>query len=168
MSGLRSYGDPCGIARALDLVEERWAREGFGRVSGCRTSNIVTVQHQMGMSRQASWLARRCAAGDSGGCGDAGYTDSCHGHSRCSATMSERIHAMIWRACARAFGAAGSVRVQVGGGKGVLEVLDIASDSVNQGRRTSAWSATTIRRSTSRSCIRRRRECPASRRRAWY
>jgi DNA-binding HxlR family transcriptional regulator len=25
MSGLRSYGDPCGIARALDLVGERWA-----------------------------------------------------------------------------------------------------------------------------------------------
>jgi DNA-binding HxlR family transcriptional regulator len=26
MTGLRSYGDPCGIARALDLVGERWAR----------------------------------------------------------------------------------------------------------------------------------------------
>lgn len=25
MTGLRSYGDPCGIARALDLVGERWA-----------------------------------------------------------------------------------------------------------------------------------------------
>jgi DNA-binding HxlR family transcriptional regulator len=25
MLGLRSYGDPCGIARALDLVGERWA-----------------------------------------------------------------------------------------------------------------------------------------------
>jgi len=25
VSGLRSYGDPCGIARALDLVGERWA-----------------------------------------------------------------------------------------------------------------------------------------------
>jgi DNA-binding HxlR family transcriptional regulator len=25
MSGRRSYGDPCGIARALDLVGERWA-----------------------------------------------------------------------------------------------------------------------------------------------
>jgi DNA-binding HxlR family transcriptional regulator len=25
MDGLRSYGDPCGIARALDLVGERWA-----------------------------------------------------------------------------------------------------------------------------------------------
>jgi len=25
MSGLRSYGDPCGIARALDVVGERWA-----------------------------------------------------------------------------------------------------------------------------------------------
>jgi len=25
MAGLRSYGDPCGIARALDLVGERWA-----------------------------------------------------------------------------------------------------------------------------------------------
>jgi DNA-binding HxlR family transcriptional regulator len=25
MSGPRSYGDPCGIARALDLVGERWA-----------------------------------------------------------------------------------------------------------------------------------------------
>jgi DNA-binding HxlR family transcriptional regulator len=25
MTGLRSYGDPCGIARALDIVGERWA-----------------------------------------------------------------------------------------------------------------------------------------------
>src|SRR5579859_6025070 len=25
MSGSRTYGDPCGIARALDLVGERWA-----------------------------------------------------------------------------------------------------------------------------------------------
>src|SRR4051812_3509453 len=25
MTGKRSYGDPCGIARALDLVGERWA-----------------------------------------------------------------------------------------------------------------------------------------------
>jgi DNA-binding HxlR family transcriptional regulator len=25
MTGLRSYGDPCGIARALDLIGERWA-----------------------------------------------------------------------------------------------------------------------------------------------
>jgi DNA-binding HxlR family transcriptional regulator len=25
MSGLRSYGDPCGVARALDVVGERWA-----------------------------------------------------------------------------------------------------------------------------------------------
>jgi DNA-binding HxlR family transcriptional regulator len=25
MPGLRSYGDPCGIARALDLIGERWA-----------------------------------------------------------------------------------------------------------------------------------------------
>ncbi|HEY3143217.1 MAG TPA: winged helix-turn-helix transcriptional regulator [Acidimicrobiales bacterium] len=25
MTGMRSYGDPCGIARALDLVGERWA-----------------------------------------------------------------------------------------------------------------------------------------------
>ena len=25
MSGRRSYGDPCGIARALDLIGERWA-----------------------------------------------------------------------------------------------------------------------------------------------
>src|SRR5882724_9674006 len=25
MAGKRSYGDPCGIARALDLVGERWA-----------------------------------------------------------------------------------------------------------------------------------------------
>src|ERR1700759_2281904 len=25
MSGLRSYEDPCGIARALDVVGERWA-----------------------------------------------------------------------------------------------------------------------------------------------
>jgi DNA-binding HxlR family transcriptional regulator len=25
MAGMRSYGDPCGIARALDLVGERWA-----------------------------------------------------------------------------------------------------------------------------------------------
>lgn len=25
MSGKRSYGDPCGVARALDLVGERWA-----------------------------------------------------------------------------------------------------------------------------------------------
>lgn len=25
MTGLRTYGDPCGIARALDLVGERWA-----------------------------------------------------------------------------------------------------------------------------------------------
>lgn len=25
MAGLRSYGDPCGIARALDIVGERWA-----------------------------------------------------------------------------------------------------------------------------------------------
>src|SRR6185436_13978351 len=25
MSGLRRYGDPCGIARALDIVGERWA-----------------------------------------------------------------------------------------------------------------------------------------------
>jgi DNA-binding HxlR family transcriptional regulator len=25
MTGLRSYGDPCGIARALDVIGERWA-----------------------------------------------------------------------------------------------------------------------------------------------
>ena len=25
MTGLRTYGDPCGIARALDVVGERWA-----------------------------------------------------------------------------------------------------------------------------------------------
>jgi DNA-binding HxlR family transcriptional regulator len=25
MSALRSYGDPCGIARALDVIGERWA-----------------------------------------------------------------------------------------------------------------------------------------------
>ena len=25
MTGLRSYGDPCGIARALDIIGERWA-----------------------------------------------------------------------------------------------------------------------------------------------
>src|SRR5688572_2343675 len=25
MTGVRSYGDPCGIARALDAVGERWA-----------------------------------------------------------------------------------------------------------------------------------------------
>jgi DNA-binding HxlR family transcriptional regulator/putative sterol carrier protein len=25
MAGLRSYGDPCGIARALDLIGERWS-----------------------------------------------------------------------------------------------------------------------------------------------
>src|SRR2546430_17299999 len=25
MAGKRSYGDPCGIARALDLIGERWA-----------------------------------------------------------------------------------------------------------------------------------------------
>ena len=25
MSGIRSYGDPCGIARALDVIGERWA-----------------------------------------------------------------------------------------------------------------------------------------------
>src|SRR3954454_11155868 len=45
MSGLRSYGDPCGIARALDVVGERWAvlivREllfGPKRFSDLRTS----------------------------------------------------------------------------------------------------------------------------------
>jgi hypothetical protein len=25
VTGLRSYGDPCGIARALDITGERWA-----------------------------------------------------------------------------------------------------------------------------------------------
>lgn len=69
MTGLRSYGDPCGIARALDVVGERWAllvvRElvyGAKRFSDLRVAlgtspNVLT--QRLGELEEAGIVQRR-------------------------------------------------------------------------------------------------------------
>ena len=73
MTGQRSYGDPCGIARALDVIGERWAllivRElvyGPKRFSDLRGSlglspNVLT--QRLGELEDAGIVERRKAAG---------------------------------------------------------------------------------------------------------
>lgn len=72
MPGLRSYGDPCGIARALDVVGERWAllvvREllfGPKRFSDLRVSlgaSPNVLSQRLG-ELEASGVVRRRSAG---------------------------------------------------------------------------------------------------------
>lgn len=73
MTGLRSYGDPCGIARALDVIGERWAlpvvREllyGPRRFSDLRASlrvspNVLT--QRLGELEESGVVQRRSAGG---------------------------------------------------------------------------------------------------------
>lgn len=73
MTGLRSYGDPCGIARALDVVGERWAllivRElvlGPRRFTDLRAAlgaspNVLT--QRLGELESAGVVQRRSAGG---------------------------------------------------------------------------------------------------------
>jgi DNA-binding HxlR family transcriptional regulator len=73
MTGLRSYGDPCGIARALDVVGERWAllivRElllGPKRFSDLRTAlgaspNVLT--QRLGELEAGGVVQRRSSGG---------------------------------------------------------------------------------------------------------
>jgi DNA-binding HxlR family transcriptional regulator len=73
MTGLRSYGDPCGIARALDVVGERWAllivRElllGPKRFTDLRAAlgaspNVLT--QRLGELESAGVVQRRSAGG---------------------------------------------------------------------------------------------------------
>jgi DNA-binding HxlR family transcriptional regulator len=73
MTGLRSYGDPCGIARALDVVGERWAllivRElvlGPKRFTDLRAAlgaspNVLT--QRLGDLESAGVVQRRSAVG---------------------------------------------------------------------------------------------------------
>lgn len=73
MTGVRSYGDPCGIARALDAVGERWAllvvRElvlGPKRFTDLRAAlgaspNVLT--QRLGELEQAGVVQRRQAGG---------------------------------------------------------------------------------------------------------
>ena len=73
MTGLRSYGDPCGIARALDIVGERWAllivRElvlGPKRFTDLRAAlgaspNVLT--QRLGELEAAGVVQRRSAGG---------------------------------------------------------------------------------------------------------
>jgi DNA-binding HxlR family transcriptional regulator len=73
MTGLRSYGDPCGIARALDVIGERWAllivRElllGPRRFTDLRAAlgaspNVVT--QRLGELEAAGVVQRRSAGG---------------------------------------------------------------------------------------------------------
>lgn len=73
MTGLRSYGDPCGIARALDVIGERWAllivRElvlGPKRFTDLRGSlgaspNVVT--QRLGELETAGIVQKRSAGG---------------------------------------------------------------------------------------------------------
>jgi DNA-binding HxlR family transcriptional regulator len=73
MTGLRSYGDPCGIARALDVVGERWAllivRElvfGPKRFTDLRAAlgaspNVLT--QRLGELEAAGVVQRRSAGG---------------------------------------------------------------------------------------------------------
>jgi DNA-binding HxlR family transcriptional regulator len=73
MTGLRSYGDPCGIARALDVVGERWAllivRElvfGPKRFTDLRAAlgaspNVLT--QRLGELEEGGVVERRSAGG---------------------------------------------------------------------------------------------------------
>lgn len=73
MTGMRSYGDPCGIARALDVVGERWAmlivRElvyGPKRFSDLRSAlgaspNVLT--QRLGELEESAVVQRRSTGG---------------------------------------------------------------------------------------------------------
>lgn len=73
MTGLRSYGDPCGIARALDVIGERWAllivRElllGPKRFTDLRAAlgaspNVIT--QRLGELEDAGVVQRRSTGG---------------------------------------------------------------------------------------------------------
>jgi DNA-binding HxlR family transcriptional regulator len=73
MTGLRTYGDPCGIARALDVIGERWGllivRElvfGPKRFSDLRSAlgaspNVLT--QRLGELEEANVLQRRSSGG---------------------------------------------------------------------------------------------------------
>jgi DNA-binding HxlR family transcriptional regulator len=73
MTGVRSYGDPCGVARALDVVGERWAllvvREllfGPKRFTDLRAAlgaspNVLT--QRLGELESAGVVERRSAGG---------------------------------------------------------------------------------------------------------
>lgn len=73
MTGLRSYGDPCGIARALDVVGERWAllivRElvfGPKRFSDLRTAlgaSPNVLSQRLGELEAGGVVRRRSAGG---------------------------------------------------------------------------------------------------------
>lgn len=73
MTGRRSYGDPCGIARALDVVGERWAllivREllfGHKRFSDLRVSlgaSPNVLSQRLGELEAGGVLRRRSAGG---------------------------------------------------------------------------------------------------------
>jgi DNA-binding HxlR family transcriptional regulator len=73
MTGLRSYGDPCGIARALDVVGERWAllivRDllfGPKRFSDLRVSlgaSPNVLSQRLGELEASGVLRRRSAGG---------------------------------------------------------------------------------------------------------
>ncbi|MBB4931313.1 DNA-binding HxlR family transcriptional regulator [Lipingzhangella halophila] len=77
MTGKRSYGDPCGIARALDLVGERWAllivRElllGPKRFTDLRRGLPTASQNVLSQRLdrlQQDGLVRRCRLGPPAG-----------------------------------------------------------------------------------------------------
>ena len=73
MSGLRSYGDPCGIARALDVIGERWAllivREllfgpkRFTDLRACLGASPNVLSQRLGELEGAGVVQRRTAGG---------------------------------------------------------------------------------------------------------
>ncbi len=73
MTGLRSYGDPCGIARALDVIGERWAllivRElllgpkRFTDLRGALGASPNVLTQRLGELEEAGVVQRRSAGG---------------------------------------------------------------------------------------------------------
>jgi DNA-binding HxlR family transcriptional regulator len=73
MTGLRSYGDPCGIARALDVIGERWAllivRElllgpkRFTDLRGALGASPNVVTQRLGELEEAGVVERRSTGG---------------------------------------------------------------------------------------------------------